>query len=203
MKTTKNNVTQKKQHKLPGVACRHILLKKILFRPYTYFETDYDETELDAMLYKDAIGRTVPFYIEEMKDFPDFISTADGILRNYYRMHFSVFSRFTEKSLSSELEVEILIGGDYEVIDFLPLQHFKVTFETLLEFDRSVNKKDEKEHFAVQSLSILWPHAREFVADILRRGGYIPALLPVIDPGAVFEAGLIHIWDGNTSTKGD
>lgn len=197
MKTTKKNVRRKTKNQLPGVFCNYVMLREVKFTPYHHYGDEDGWGEIDEDDYNDAIGGTTPYYAEELTD------TPYGDIVNFYRMSFRVFSRFTEKNLSSSLDVEIFVGVEYKYYNFYPLQHFRATFDASLIFDRPVSGKEEKELLAIQSLSILWPHAREFAADILRRAGYKPALLPVIDPVASFEAGLIHIWDGDKPTKSE
>ncbi len=53
--------------------------------------------------------------------------------------------------------------------------------------DNSIPDEDLAEFAKLYTLSILWPYAREYISDVLRRAGEIGVVLPIINPQIVTE----------------
>ncbi len=200
-KVKKNKKLDKKQSKksgeliIPNAVCRHVIIHYMRFRNYSPNEFDDGEQggALDHEDYSVAISGMNNYYLEKLYDDDVPPGYAGNNPHREYFMSFWMNARFSPKSLTSVLFINILVGGDEQNLKFFPLKELNLSFECLLEFDLETITQAMKMYLVAQSFSIAWPVARELAADILRKAGYYPAMLPLVDPFAVYSSGLIRV----------
>ncbi|MBT3713015.1 MAG: hypothetical protein HOG15_06670 [Anaerolineae bacterium] len=92
----------------------------------------------------------------------------------------------------SYLEVQT----SYYIPDSLEgVQGFQLSYVLMGTFnaDEEMNSTDLAHFIKMYTLSILWPYAREYASDQLRRAGESQVILPIINPQVVTE----HIVENN------
>lgn len=80
------------------------------------------------------------------------------------------------KSRRSEKIVEVDVGIDLQT-DKLPFS-FSVIASGLFQFENSLTAADLEKLVNVNCASIIFPFVRECIADLTRRGGFPPLILP-------------------------
>jgi hypothetical protein len=191
-----NNKSKQKNNQevgsiLTNVTCSNLYLSSIEYG-IRYSPDNPYEGDDNIEFYNDLqdLENLKVIYSEEV----DFNGEPYGFTRDY-RMGFNVECNFGSKSLTAFLNLIIVVGGGDLDVENFPLVDLKLSLVCSLEFDQETTNKEQKEDLSIQALAILWPYAREYVADTLRRGGDFPALLPIIDARAALDQGLITIKD--------
>lgn len=96
------------------------------------------------------------------------------------KIQFKIRAFIKENQAFSQLETRILFTPS----NFEDISGFSLRFKLLVKFlaDDNLPENELAEFVRFYTLTILWPYAREFASDQLRRAGYFKLILPIINP---------------------
>jgi preprotein translocase subunit SecB len=117
---------------------------------------------------------------------------TEADVANSSRLVFRIHAVVEEQTSYSYLEVY----ATYPAIDVEDIDSYELSFVLMGIFraqDDSITPKDLGEFVRMYTLTILWPYAREYATEQLRRAGIDHNVLPIINPQVVTK----HIVENN------
>lgn len=117
---------------------------------------------------------------------------TDSNTNNSSRSAFRIHAIVEGQTSFSYLEVQ----AAYPASDVEDINGYELSFVLMGIFksqDENISPKDIGQFVKMYTLTILWPYAREYATDQLRRAGIDHNLLPIINPQVVTE----HIVENN------
>ena len=134
--------------------------------PETHFQVQCSEVRLVSSLIKPLES------VDAEKERSRFIFKIDG--------------RVEDNTAYSLLEVQVIsVDADTEV--GIPAYELRFILLGVFEAEEGIQPEALADFVRLYTLSILWPYAREYTSDQLRRVGQAVSALPIINPQVVTE----------------